>query len=75
MKLKKSLYEFLKSVLLFYQNLSSDMRNKGFAIISYDPCVVNKMVNGKRIMVTWHVYDLKISCVKSSEVTRIIKCL
>ena len=46
-----------------------------FSINPYDPCVANKMINGKQIMVTWNVDDLKISHVESSEVTRMIKWL
>ena len=55
--------------------LSSDLRNKGFVINPYDPCVEKKRVNGKQMMVTCHVDDLNISHVKSSKVTRIIEWL
>ena len=74
-KLKKYIYRCLKIVLLFYQNISSDMRKKGFVINLYDLCVANKMVNSKQMTVTWYVADLKISHVDSSEVTRMIKWL
>ena len=53
--LKKLLYMCLEIVLLFYQKLLSDMINKGFSVNPYDPCVVKKMVNGKHMIVTWHV--------------------
>ena len=32
----------------------------GFKVNPYDPCVVNKMVNGSHMMVRWHVDDLRI---------------
>ena len=63
--LNKSLYRCLKSALLFYKNLFSYMRNKGFSIKPYDPCVANKVVNGTHLTVKWHVDDLNISCVES----------
>ena len=75
MKLKKSLYRFLKSALLFYQKLSSDLKNKVFTINPYDPCVAKKMVNGKYMTITWHVDDLKISLTESRKVTRMITWL
>ena len=53
--LKKLLYMCLEIVMLFYQKLLSDMINKGFSVNPYDPCVVNKMVNGKHMIVTWQV--------------------
>ena len=38
----------------------------------YDPCVANKMVNGKQFTVVWHVDDLKVSHADSNEVTKFI---
>ena len=32
----------------------------GFIINPYNLCFANKMVNGKKIMVVWHIDDLKI---------------
>jgi hypothetical protein len=36
----------------------------------YDPCVTNKMVNGKQMTVCWHVDNLKVSHMDLAEVTR-----
>ena len=71
-KLKKSLYGCLKSALLFYQKLSSDLKNKGFTINPYDPCVAKKMLYGKQMIIMWHVENLKISHAESRKVTRMI---
>lgn len=38
-KLKKYIYGCLKSALLFYQNLSPELKKKGFSINLYDPYV------------------------------------
>ncbi len=40
-KLHKALYGLLKSALLFYKKLSGDLKNYGFTINPYDPCVAN----------------------------------
>ena len=33
----------------------------GFVINPYDPCVVNKVVNGSQFTIMWHVDNLKMS--------------
>jgi hypothetical protein len=55
----------LVSSILFYQKLKNDLMQEGFVINPYDPCVANRMVNGKQHTVTWHVDDLKSSHVDS----------
>jgi hypothetical protein len=60
-KLKKALYGCLKSALLFYKKLSGDLTEMGFNINPYDPCVANKLIEGKQMTIVWHVDDLKIS--------------
>jgi len=51
----------MKSALLFYRKLVSEVREMGFVINPYDPCVANKMINGTQMMIRWHVDDLMIS--------------
>jgi hypothetical protein len=46
-KLQKALYGCLRSALLFYLKLLGDLEANGFVLNPYDPCVANKMVNGK----------------------------
>ena len=41
----------------------------GFEVNPYDPCVANKMVNGKQMTICWHVDDLKVSNVNKNSVT------
>ena len=73
--LLKALYGTLKAALLFWKKLSSTLISWGFEINPYDPCVANKMINGKQCTILWHVDDLKISHVDEAEVTTIIKLL
>ena len=65
----------LEGALFFYNKLVADLEAYGFTINPYDPCVGNKMVNGKQLTVTWHVDDLKISHIKSKVVTGLIEYL
>ena len=57
----KALYGTLRASLLFYKKLRKDLEEIGFTVNPYDPCVANRIVNGKQHTVTWHVDDLKSS--------------
>jgi hypothetical protein len=61
LRLQKALYGMMKSALLFYRKLIAELRDMGFTINPYDPCIANKMVNGSQMTVRWHVDDLMIS--------------
>ena len=74
-KLQRALYGMLKSALLFYKKLRKDLESLGFKINPYDPCVANKIENGKQLTIVWHVDDLKISHVESKVVDNVIKWL
>ena len=65
-RLQKALYGCLKISLLFYEKLVGYLEAYGFRINPYDPCVANKMLDGKQLTVCWHVDDLKISCVDAN---------
>jgi hypothetical protein len=60
-KLKKCLYGTLRAALQFWKHLSSLLSKWGYTANDYDPCVMNKEINGKQCTVLWHVDDLKIS--------------
>jgi len=70
-KLQKALYGMLKSALLFYKKLLTNLIARGFTVNPYDPCVVTKIINGKQMTICWHVDDLKVSHGDENEVTRI----
>ena len=70
--LKKALYGTLRAALLFWRRLLSHLIAWGFKANPYDPCVVNKYINGKQCTILWHVDDLKISHVDPDVVTEII---
>ena len=61
MKVQKAIYGMLKSTLLLYKKLRYDLKEYGFQINPYDPCMANKQINGYQMMVIWHVDDLKAS--------------
>ena len=60
-KMNMALYGMMISSLLYYKKFKKDIEAIGFKINPYDPCVANRMINGKQHTVTWHVDDLKSS--------------
>ena len=68
----KALYGMIKSPLLFYRKLRKDLEADGFTINPYDPCVANKIVDGKQFTVLWHVDDMKASHVSTQRVDQFI---
>jgi hypothetical protein len=71
--LQKMLYGMMKCALLFYQKLVSELRSMGFIINPYDPCVTNKIVNGKQLTLRWHVDDLMISRVDITAINEFLQ--
>ncbi len=47
----------------------------GFTLNPYDPCIANKLVNGKQCTVSWYVNDNKISHIDASVVTQIMEAI
>jgi hypothetical protein len=72
-ELLKALYGTLRAARLFWEKLSNKLIEWGFTRNAYDPCVCNKMVDGKQLTVGWHVDDLKVSHVMKPVVDKFIK--
>ena len=54
-------YGLLKSALLFYKKLVTDLETYGFKVNPYDPWMANTIINCKQMTVNWHVYDSRVS--------------
>jgi len=65
----------MKSALLFYRKLVADLTSLGFEINPYDPCVANKMIDGKQMTICWHVDDLFIGHDDPNVVTTFLEWL
>ena len=57
----RAIYGMLMSGLLFYKKFRASIEKIGYVVNPYDPCVANKMINGKQHTISWHVDDLKSS--------------
>ena len=73
MRLLKSLYGIMQAALLWYRTFVKCLKADRFEINKYDPCITNKIVNGKQCTVYWHVDDTKISHVDKNVVGAVIK--
>jgi hypothetical protein len=61
----KALYGMLVATLLWYRQFRGDLEKIGFVFNPYDPCVANKLIDGKQHTVRFYVDDLKSSHVNS----------
>ena len=55
----RAIYGMLMSGLLYYKKFKKAIEGRGYVLNSYDPCVANKIINGKQHTISWHVDDLK----------------
>ena len=69
----KALYGLLQSSLLYYKKFVKDIEEIGFKLNPYDPCVANKMVDGKQLTLTWHVDDVKASHVNAKVIDDLVE--
>ena len=74
-KTNKNFYGLLRSILIYYKKLLSDLEVYGFTINPYNPCVDNKDINGYHMTILCHVGDLKISHKDYFEVTSLTEYL
>ncbi len=70
-----ALYGTMVASLLYYQKFTTSLKNKGFIMNPYDPCVWNKQIKGKQCTICFHVDDCKISHSSKEVVSEIIEWL
>ena len=71
-KLVKAIYGCVKSALLWYNLFHGTLKDMGFVINPYDPCIANCTIDGAQCTIAWYVDDTKISHVDPTVVTSII---
>jgi Reverse transcriptase (RNA-dependent DNA polymerase) len=74
-RLVKAIYGCIQSALMWYQLFYLHLKEIGFKLNPYNPCVANKEINSKQCTIAWYVDDTKISHVDASIVTTIIEQL
>jgi len=71
-RLIKAIYGCVKSALLWYDLFSNTLKDLGFVLNPYDPCIANCTIDGKQCTIAWYVDDNKISHIDPGVVTMII---
>lgn len=75
LRLLKALYGCVQSALLWYNLFTSKLKERGFILNPYDPCVANCLIKGKQCTVGWYVDDTKISHEDPAVVTEIVEAI
>jgi hypothetical protein len=73
LQLLKALYGCVRSALLWYELFAGTLKEMGFVLNPYDPCVANKIIEGSQCTIAWYVDDTKISHVNANMVTDVIE--
>jgi hypothetical protein len=58
---QNALYGTMVVSLLYYCKFTKSLASVGFEINPYNPCVVNKTVDGTQMTICFHVDDCKLS--------------
>jgi len=70
-----AIYGTMIAALLYYRKFTKSLTDNGFIINPYDPCVGNKMIEGKQMTICFHVDDCKLSHVDARVNDRMIEWL
>ena len=58
---QNTIYGTMVASLRYYRKFTKSLTSVGFEINPYDPCVTNKIVEGKQQTICFHVDDCKLS--------------
>jgi hypothetical protein len=59
--MQNALYGTMVASLLYYRKFTKSLIGRGFELNPYDPCVANKIIEGKQMTICFHVDDCKLS--------------
>jgi hypothetical protein len=69
---QNALYGTMVASLLYYRKFVKSLTDINFIINPYDPCVANKIIEGEKMTICFHVDDCKLSHCKNTVMDRII---
>jgi hypothetical protein len=72
---QKSLYGTMVASLMYYHKFVKSLTDVGFIINPYDPCVANKIIEGKHMNICFHVDDCKLSHCKKKVMDTMLEYL
>ncbi len=68
-----AIYGTMVASLLYYCKFTRSLKNQGYTMNPYDPCVWNKMIKKKQIKICFHVDNCKVSHKLARVVNKAIK--
>ena len=71
----KALYVMLVASLFWYEKFIKDLQSIGFVFNPYNPCVANRMINGKQHTVRFRVDNIMSSHVDSKVINKFLQWL
>jgi hypothetical protein len=72
---QNAIYGTMVASLLYYQKFCKSLTDICFEFNLYDPCVANKMIDGRQMTITFHVDDCKLSHKKPKTMDKMIDWL
>jgi hypothetical protein len=69
---QNALYGTMVASLLYYRKFAKSLTDIDFIINPYDPCVTNKIIEGKQMTICFHVDDYKLIHLKKTVMDRMI---
>jgi hypothetical protein len=69
------IYGMMVASLLYYHKFTRSLKNQGYVMNPYNPCVWNKMIKKKQITICFHVKDCKVLHKLARVVNKAIKWL
>jgi hypothetical protein len=72
---QNALYGTMVAHLLYYRKFVKSLTGIGFIINPYDPCVANKIIEGKQMTICLHVDDCKLGRRKKKVMDTMIEYL
>jgi hypothetical protein len=70
-----AIYVTMVASLLYYRKFTRSLKNQGYTMNPYDPCVWNKMIKKKQFTICFHVDNCKVSHKLARVVDEAIKWL
>jgi hypothetical protein len=72
---QNALYGTMAAIILYYRKFVKSLMDICFIINPYDPCVANKIIEGKQMTICFHVDDCKLSHRKKKVMDTMIEYL
>ena len=70
-----AIYKNMVASLLYYRKFCKTIKNLGFKINPYDPCVTNRTNDDNQQTICWYVHDCKIRHVEPKVKDKLINSL